>query len=35
MLSILAFTLSVVLDCLVFMGDNFVVKGGPNPGPRQ
>jgi hypothetical protein len=34
-LSILAFTLSVVLDCLVFRGDNLTFKGGPNPGPRQ
>jgi hypothetical protein len=35
-LSILAFTLSMVLECLaVFKGDNFAIKGGPNPGPRQ
>jgi hypothetical protein len=27
--------MSVVLDCLVFKGDNLVVKGGPNLGPRQ
>jgi hypothetical protein len=35
MLSILAFTLSVVLDYLVFRGDNLTVKGGPNSGPRR
>jgi hypothetical protein len=35
-LLILAFTLSMVLQCLVVLrGGNFAVKGGPNPGPRQ
>jgi hypothetical protein len=34
-LSILAFTLSMVLDYLVFKEDIVTVKGGPNPGPRQ
>jgi hypothetical protein len=34
MLSILAFTLSLVLDWLVFRGDNLAVKGGPNLAPR-
>jgi hypothetical protein len=34
MLSILAFKLLVVLDCLVFKGDYLSVKGGPNPNPR-
>jgi hypothetical protein len=33
--SILAFTLSMVLGCLVFKEDLFAVKGGPNPGPRM
>jgi hypothetical protein len=27
--------LSLVLDRLVFSGDNLTVKGGPKPGPRQ
>jgi hypothetical protein len=34
-LSILAFTLSMVLGYLVFKGDLSVVKGGPNPDPRH
>jgi hypothetical protein len=34
-LSILAFTLSTVLGYLVFKGDLFAVKGGPNPDPHH
>jgi hypothetical protein len=34
-LSILAFTLSTVLGYLMFKGDLFAIKGGPNLGPRH
>jgi hypothetical protein len=34
-LSLLAFILSTVLGYLVFKGDHFAIKKGPNPGPRQ
>jgi hypothetical protein len=33
-LSILAFTLSTVLNYLVFKEDLFAIKRVPNPGPR-